>query len=231
MKVYHGSYVEIGVIDLSKCEINRDFGKGFYVTNIYEQAVYWAERKGKRQKDKGHVTEFTFYENALKHYHLNVLRFDGYTEEWLDFVVMNRNPENPEPSHDYDIVEGPVADDDIAQRIHDYLNGDVSRTDFLEELKFKHKPSHQIAFCTVKALQMLDKKENKEEREINHINDAITQRLVAEYGLSGKDAIDLYFNSDTYSQLTDETAGLYRKSWQEIYETLKQELNDILSNQ
>jgi hypothetical protein len=47
VKVYHGGIEEIIDIDLSKCEPYRDFGKGFYVTNIREQAEYWAERKGK----------------------------------------------------------------------------------------------------------------------------------------------------------------------------------------
>ena len=45
MKVYHGSYTEIYEIDLTKCELNRDFGRGFYVTNIYEQVKFWAKRK------------------------------------------------------------------------------------------------------------------------------------------------------------------------------------------
>jgi hypothetical protein len=139
MKVYHGSYTEIDEIDLSKCESHRDFGKGFYVTNIREQAEYWAKRKGKKLGKEGIVTEYTFYENAFNNYHLNVLRFNGYSEEWLDFVVMNRNPETPEPMHDYDIVEGSVADDAVALRIYDYLNGELSKEQFLEELKFKLK--------------------------------------------------------------------------------------------
>ena len=53
MKVYHGSYTEIDKIDLSKGELARDFGLGFYVTNIYQQAEYWATRKGKQRKIKG----------------------------------------------------------------------------------------------------------------------------------------------------------------------------------
>ncbi len=50
MKVYHGGYVEISEIDLSKSVINRDFGRGFYVTKLQEQAAYWAKRKGKQRR-------------------------------------------------------------------------------------------------------------------------------------------------------------------------------------
>jgi len=102
MKVYHGSYTEITVIDLSKCELGRDFGKGFYVTKLREQAEFWAKRKGR-----------------------------------------------------------------------------INNTD---------------------------------------------QTLIKKNNLTEKDAIDLYFSSNTYKQLTDETANLVGKSWEEIYELLKQEL-------
>ena len=90
MKVYHGSYVEIVEIDLDKSLINRDFGKGFYVTKLQKQAEYWANRKGRQHKTKGIVTEFQFPEVAFTSYGMNVLRFTDYTEQWLDFVVMNR---------------------------------------------------------------------------------------------------------------------------------------------
>jgi hypothetical protein len=224
MKVYHGSYIEINEIDLSKCESNRDFGKGFYVTNLREQAEYWARRKGKQYENDGYVTEFIFYENAFNNYHLNVLRFGDYSEEWLDFVVMNRNPENSEPTHNYDIIEGPVADDDITKQIFVYLEGGISKVDFIEELKFKHKPSHQIAFCSLKSLQMLKRTNKKSELNMMNIDDAIPKALTIDYGLFEEKAIDLYFNSNTYRQLIDESTGLYLKPWTEIYKLILQEL-------
>ena len=70
MKVYHGSYMQIEEIDLSKCEIGKDFGQGFYVTNIKEQAQFWAERKGLDNGTKGFVTEFEFNENAFLYFKL-----------------------------------------------------------------------------------------------------------------------------------------------------------------
>jgi hypothetical protein len=160
MKVYHGSYKEIEIIDLTKCKPHKDFGRGFYVTNIRSQAEYWAKRMGRDHDTEGYVTEFTFYENAFNYWELRVLRFDSYTEEWLDFVVLNRNPTSPIPSHDYDLVEGPVADDDVTHRIIDYLRENLSKIYFLKELSY-HKPTHQICFCTLKSLQMLERTDLK----------------------------------------------------------------------
>jgi len=222
MKVYHGSYMEISVIDLSKCEIGRDFGKAFYVTKLREQAEFWAKRKGRVNNTNGYVTEYNFFENAFEHYNLKVLRFDKYDENWLDFVVVNRRPDAP--LHDYDIVEGPVANDDITQRIFSYLAGEISKTDFLEELKFKH-PSHQIAFCTMASLQMLEWVNRKSDLSMLSTDDAITQSLVKDYNISEEKAIDVYFSSDLYQKLINESTGLYQKSWENIYNILKQEID------
>ena len=117
MRVFHGSYIKIDKIDLSKCETGKDFRQGFYVTKFKEQAAFWAERRGLANKTEGVVTEFEFNENAFQHFKLKTLQFTGYDESWLDFVTMNRNTALPQPTHDYDIVEGTVDDDRIATRI------------------------------------------------------------------------------------------------------------------
>jgi hypothetical protein len=222
MRVYHGSYTEIDEIDLSKCELYRDFGRGFYVTAIRDQAEYWANRKGRMVKGKGCITAYDFIENAFEHWKFHVLRFAGYSEEWLDFVVMNRNPDLPTPAHDYDIIEGPVADDKVTQRLSKYLSGDISKETFLEELKFFRR-THQICLCTQRSLQALKPVHKK--KYIGDINDAIIQSLVADYDMAQEKAIDLYFMSATYRQIIDESTGLYQKSWPEIYEILLRELN------
>jgi hypothetical protein len=221
MNVYHGSSIEIINIDLSKCELYRDFGKGFYVTNIYEQAAYWAERRGRENNTEGYVTEFKFIETAFEHWRFNILRFDDYTEEWLDFVVMNRNRSLPVPAHNYDIVEGPVADDKVTRRIQHYLEGAIPRETFLEELKF-FKHTHQICFCTQRSLQALEQIHKRTFTGI--INDEITQSLVLDYNLSERQAIDVYFESQTYRMLNDESTGLYQKPWTETYQLLLSEL-------
>jgi hypothetical protein len=225
MRVYHGSYIEIVEIDLSKCEIGKDFGQGFYVTKIKEQAQFWAERKGLDNDTQGYVTAFEFNENAFLYFKLKTLRFAGYDENWLDFVTMNRDTTLPQPTHDYDIIEGSVADDRIATRIKKYLNGGISKQQFLEELKFV-KETHQICFCTGRSLQMLDYVENPKdiEYEISEITEALLEQFIMDSDIDEKTATDTFFSSNTFTKLADESTELYKKSWQEVYELLKQEL-------
>lgn len=225
MKVYHGSYTEIETIDLSKGELQRDFGLGFYVTKLREQAEYWATRKGNFNKTNGVITEFTFYESAFATDYYKTLRFKDYTEEWLDFVILNRQNDLLNNAHDYDIVEGPVADDAIATRIVLFLKGGISKANFIEDLRFKHALSHQIAFCTEKSLAMLTKSWNKVDLNEFTIDETITQSLVVDFELSEQQSIDLYFQSETYKQLIDKTTKLHEKPWTDIYQLLLTELN------
>jgi hypothetical protein len=224
MRVYHGSYTRIQEIDLSKCEIGKDFGQGFYVTKIKEQAQFWAGRKGLDNDTQGYVTEFEFNENAFLHFKLKTLQFTGYDESWLDFVTMNRNTTLPQPTHDYDIVEGPVADDRIATRIKKYLKGGISKQQFLEELKFVRE-THQICFCTGRSLQMLDYVEKTKdiEYEIAEISEPLIEKFILDFNIDEETATDKFFSSNTFAKLADEAIELYKKTWQEIYELLKQE--------
>ncbi|MDR0606500.1 MAG: DUF3990 domain-containing protein [Bacteroidales bacterium] len=224
MKVYHGSYTTINEIDIAKCQPGRDFGRGFYVTKIRSQAEYWAKRIGGKNNTTGIVTEFNFIEYAYDYDKFKTLRFDNYSEEWLDFVVLNRLNTSLEQAHDYDIVEGPVADDKITRRIFAYLNGTISKTNFLEELKFS-RYTHQIALCTVESLQMIEYAVNKSELIIDDIDEAIIGTLVIDYGITEQQALDIYFESETYKTLIDSSSNLYKKPWTDIYQFLLRELD------
>jgi hypothetical protein len=219
MKLYHGSYTEINTINLKKSKPYKDFGRAFYLTKYYEQAKIWANRLGAEYKKEGIITEFEFDEYAYEDDSLKILIFDEYSEEWLDFIVFNRSKRNP--VHDYDIVEGPVADDAVTQQIDTYLEGKITKTEFLEDLKF-HKPTHQIAFCTLESLQMLEK--INKNKFVNDIDDVIMQLLVTEFDMTMQKAIDFYFQSKVYSKLIDENTEFYKKTYPEIYEMLKVEL-------
>ncbi|MCL2073577.1 MAG: DUF3990 domain-containing protein [Marinilabiliaceae bacterium] len=225
MKVFHGSYTKIDKIDLSKCEIGKDFGQGFYVTKIREQAEFWAERRGFSNKTKGIVTDFEFNDNAFHYFNLKTLRFVGYDENWLDFVAKNRDTSMPQPTHDYDIVEGPIADDKIATRIKKYLKGKIPKQQFLEELKFMRE-THQICFCTGRSLQMLKYIENKVdiEYEISEIGEALLKQFVIDSNFDEEKAADIFYSSNIFGKLSDPSTELYKKSWQEIYKMLKIEL-------
>ena len=222
--VYHGSYTTIDDIDLSFCRKGRDFGQGFYVTKIRSQAEDWAIRKGKQHKIEGVVTEFGFHEELIDVFQLKVLRFEGYSKEWLDFIVANRNNKSHQQTHDYDMVEGPVADDDVATRIRDYLRGNVSKEQFLKELTHR-LPSHQICFCTERSLPVLITPRAKINGLFAQTDNVIVQNLMMDYGKTEAEAMDVYYTSDTYTQYANEETGWYKKSWHEIYQALQKELN------
>ncbi|MDR3181057.1 MAG: DUF3990 domain-containing protein [Prevotellaceae bacterium] len=224
MKVFHGSDTFIKEVDLSKCQPGRDFGQGFYVTKFYRQAQSMAAKVSKWHKKKTPIiTEFDFDEFAFIFDELNTLRFDAYNEAWLDFVILCRQNKSYEKSHDYDIVEGPVADDAVTIRIDDYLQGKVGKADFLGELAFK-RPTHQICFCTFQSLLMLTRTNYRAENDIFHIDDLVVQQLVLDFELPEAEASDLYFYSTAYRRLTDESSGLHQKPWTEVYKLLLQEL-------
>jgi hypothetical protein len=224
MKVYHGSYMKITNIDLSVGKANRDFGQGFYVTKIEKQASAWAKRKGEDNNTQGIITEFEFDEYIWQDAEFKNIRFSTYTSEWLDFVVNNRSNRSGKQIHDYDLIEGPVADDAITVRINNYLRGEITKERFLSELTFT-KPTHQICLCTVASLQALEYPENKLEWKIEHIGNEIVRRIVSDFQKDDIEAADLFYNSTTFAQLVDESTGLYKKSWNEIYEMLIREIS------
>ena len=152
MKLYHGSNTKIEKIDLSKCRPYKDFGQGFYLTEIREQAEKMASRTAHIYEGEPIVTEFEFDESALTK--LSVKQFEGPNEEWALFVLANRSKENQQPTHSYDIVIGPVADDDIAQLFRNFNDGYINLTMLVEGLKYK-KVSSQYFFHTEDAIKYL----------------------------------------------------------------------------
>ena len=155
MKLYHGSNVEIEYVDLSHGRRGKDFGKGFYANPDYMQAVEFCSNVVRREgSGVPTVTSFEFDESALDL--LNIKRFDGYTQEWAEFILMNRNNISDKPAHDFDIVIGPIADDGVGTQIRRLSRGFITFDAFLEELKYS-KVSIQYFFGTEKALKYLKK--------------------------------------------------------------------------
>lgn len=105
MILYHGSYLAIENPDLLHSRPNLDFGKGFYLTSIREQAVKWCGKFGKRGK-QGVISNYIFDEELFQR--LKVLRFDSYSEEWLEFILACRSGKD---SSDYDAVCGGIANE------------------------------------------------------------------------------------------------------------------------
>ena len=155
MKLYHGSNVEIEYVDLSRGRRGKDFGKGFYANPDYMQAVEFCSNVVRREGSGiPTVTSFEFDESALEC--LNVKRFEEYSKEWAEFILMNRNNISDKPAHDFDIVIGPIADDGVGTQIRRLSRGFITFDAFLEELKYC-KVSIQYFFGTEKALKYLKK--------------------------------------------------------------------------
>lgn len=155
MKLYHGSNVEIESIDLARGRRGKDFGKGFYANPDYMQAVEFCSSVIRREGvGIPTVTSFHFDESALNV--LNVMRFDGYSKEWAEFILLNRNNTSDVPAHDYDIVVGPIADDGVGTQIRRLSRGFITFDAFLEELKYS-KVSIQYFFGTEEAIKYLKK--------------------------------------------------------------------------
>jgi hypothetical protein len=171
------------------------------------------------------VTEFTYCDTAFTEHLCKVKHFDSYNEEWLDFVVMNRNTMLPQPAHDYDIVEGPVANDKVQRTLTRYLAGKISKEKFLKMLSY-HEPTHQICFCTMRSLLVLDKAYNDSIFDIEDCAESIVEQLMLDYNFDEEKATDIFFSSNVFAQLSDEDAKLYLKNWKEIYDLLKKELGN-----
>ena len=137
MTVYHGSNIAIPYPEIN----TKDFGPGFYCTILREQAERWAQRY-----DIPVVNTYTVRLDT----NLKILEFREMTEAWLDFIINCRHG----ISHDYDIVIGAMANDQIYNFIADYIDGIITREQFWVMAKFKY-PTHQINFCTEAALRCL----------------------------------------------------------------------------
>ncbi len=154
MIVYHGTTLEIREPQIIKSEIGRDFGFAFYTTDIKEQAERWAVRRAKLMSRKN-KTAFPAVVNVYEWESTGTLsekHFDGASMEWLEMVVKCRSEINF--SHNYDIVSGKIADDNVGETVSYVMQGIMRKEDAIERLRFE-KINNQIAFCTDNALKEL----------------------------------------------------------------------------
>ena len=147
--LFHGTTSDFNKVVLGKSRNRRDFGKGFYTTLLEIQAREWAYRLSLRTKNKFYyVYRFVFQENDL----LKIRRFDTLNKEWLEFIKLNRSKGGIQ--HDYDVVIGPVADDDTMETIQLYIAGILTSDEAVDGLRY-NKVNNQVSFHTEKALQSL----------------------------------------------------------------------------
>ena len=153
MKLYHGTNVDFDVIDLTKSNKYKDFGQGFYLTDIRSQAEELAAKKSRLFGGYPVIQEYEFDESILSSAELKVLKFDKPSTEWAEFIFKNRNRDN-DFTHDYDIVIGPIANDGVAYLLGRYEEGTLTIEELSDKLDYK-KLNSQYFFGTDKSLKYL----------------------------------------------------------------------------
>ena len=156
MILYHGTNIDFSVIRLDASRVGKDFGFGFYLTPDEQVAARQAQRKLRQYGEGGEVVQQYLLDDS-KLDGLKVLRFDAYTEEWADFVLLNRQHKGRFSLHDYDVVIGPIADDTVGFQIRRYTEGIITKAQFLEEIQF-HEVTIQYFFGTDRAIALLKRK-------------------------------------------------------------------------
>ena len=157
MILYHGSNVDIESIDLSRSSVGKDFGCGFYLTASKEQAERMRRRRARLYGGEMVVSSFEFDEKAAREAGMNIKVFESYSKEWADFILANRKNDTRTQIHVFDIVHGPITNDDVGYQIRRLLAGLITIETFLNELKFKEGVTYQYLFATERSVQFLKK--------------------------------------------------------------------------
>ena len=153
MEIYHGSNIAVKEPIAYAGRRNLDFGKGFYLSDDINQAWNFAKYKADKPKSRTKeavVTEFEFDDSHLYDGSLRVIRFDGYSLEWVSFIKANRQVRN----NDYDIVIGPIANDDVRTQFVKHMLGEITEIELMENLKWK-RCTYQYCFISDEAISFL----------------------------------------------------------------------------
>lgn len=154
MILYHGTNIDFDEIDLGRSNPFKDFGKGFYLTDIRTQAEELARKRMMRDGGSQIVQVYEFDEALLADPSLKSKKFDGPTAEWAEFIYRNRNRSESVFKHDYDIVIAPIADDGVAYLLSRYQEGSFTIEELADQLKYKRLNS-QYYFGTARAISLL----------------------------------------------------------------------------
>lgn len=155
MMLYHGSNVEFSGIDLSKSKPNKDFGRGFYLSDNYEQAMEMAKVKVMQLEFGSPVVMSYDFDECLSLNELRIQRFDNYSEDWAKFILLNRNNPCSSPAHDYDVVIGPIADDRVGMQLWRYETNLIDLSTLVNNLKYMKGITVQYYFGTERAIKYL----------------------------------------------------------------------------
>ena len=143
--LYHGSHMSVPAPLTGVGRRELDFGPGFYVTVLRDQAERWARRICVIRAIDTPVISIYEFDEAQLPAEVRCLRFESYDQQWLDFIVSSRRGE--EPWKGYDIIEGGVANDQVIDTIEDYYSGRITAEQAIGQLRFA-KPSHQMCISS-----------------------------------------------------------------------------------
>lgn len=149
--LFHGGSHIIKSPEIREPDRTLDFGKGFYVTSSQNQAERWIKAHLKHKFTTGYVNSYEFDLETVPP-ELKVKIFEAANEEWVDFVIANRVVQGF--IHDYDIVFGPVANDNVYTQMALFEGGIISKESLIKELK-AYKLVDQYLFHTEIALEYL----------------------------------------------------------------------------
>lgn len=145
MRVYHASDCVVSSPDTEHSRDNLDFGRGFYVTTMRDQAVSYAQRFLRRGR-KAYVGEYDLDEDVFAS--LAVLEFSAYDDQWLDFVMACRAGAD---DTSWDVVVGGIANDRVFTTVDLYFAGEITKEEALGRLTYV-KPNDQLCFRTQRAI-------------------------------------------------------------------------------
>ncbi|OWV19078.1 Protein of unknown function [Fibrobacter sp. UWB16] len=155
MILYHGSNCDIEKIDLAMCKPFKDFGQSFYLTTILVQAREMSQKVADRFGGKPVVNAFEFDDSDLSS--LKIKNFGQPDREWAEFVMANRSRNQKHPAEEFDLIIGPVANDDIATLFRTFAINVISIDELVNGLKSR-RLNNQYAFRTPKAISFLQKR-------------------------------------------------------------------------
>ena len=154
MKLYHGTNIDFEKIDIDKSKPNKDFGRGFYLSADYEQAMNMANIKFE-QMEIGSPLVQEYFVDEIEMQKLKCLIFNDYTEEWAKFILQNRNNPSTISAHDYDIVIGPIANDRVGVQLWKYESRLIDLPTLVKRLKYMKGITIQYFFGTERAIELL----------------------------------------------------------------------------
>lgn len=156
IEVYHAGTERVDAPDCNRGRVNLDFGQGFYLTDIYDQAYKFALSKSRDRKLPAIINTYILDRKSIIS-ESKAKIFEKYNEEWLEFIVACRGGKDIWKKYDY--VEGGVANDRVIDTVNMYIQGFIPKDRALKNLRYL-KPNNQICILNqellVKHLRFVD---------------------------------------------------------------------------